>query len=299
MGSSEESTFRCDRCARILIYIGIGEALIFVILKITLGLAFGSRALLAASLYSIQDLLSSVVAAIGIKLSGRPADGDHPYGHGKVEFLVVVIMSLMILLGIIALAVTALASLFSGTNTNEHPSMIVLWVALVCGLSCWLMSKWQECAAEKINSPALKSCATHLHSDYISSAAVAVSVIGAKLGYPALDHIVAVLEAVHVVFVSGRMLGSALNGLMDSSVAPPVLEKLRGVVAGTESVERVARASARWSGQTLVAQVDVEVPGTMNMPTADRLRTRIQKAVKAEVCKHSETLVRISTAPTT
>jgi cation diffusion facilitator family transporter len=282
-----------------LIYIGIGEALIFMILKIALGLACGSRALLAASLYSIQDLLSSIVAAIGITLSGRPPARDHPYGHGKVEFLVVVIMSLMILLGIIALAVTALASLIRGPSAAEHPSMLVLWVALVCGLSCWLLAKWQECAAEKINSPALKSCATHLHSDYISSAAVAVSVIGARLGYPALDHIVAILEAVHVVFVSGRMLGSALNGLMDSSVAPPVLEKLRGVVASMESVEHVARASARWSGQTLVAQVDVEVPGTMNMPSADRLRTRIQQAVKAQVCKHSETMVQISTASTT
>ncbi|MHC5035815.1 MAG: cation diffusion facilitator family transporter [Planctomycetota bacterium] len=285
---------RCDRCARILIYIGIAEALIFVILKISLGLACGSRALVAASLYSIQDLFSSIVAAIGISISARPPDRDHPYGHGKVEFFVVVVMSLMILLGIIALAVTALASIFGGTQTVEHPSMLVLWLALICGLSCWLLAKWQECAAEKLNSPALRSCATHLHSDYVSSVAVAVSVIGARLGYPALDHIVAVIEAVHVVFVSGRMLGSALNGLMDTAVDPPLLEKMRKAIREMESVERVSSTVARWSGQTLMAQVDVEVSGKMDALSADQLREGIQHAVKKQVCRQSETLVRIS-----
>lgn len=296
MNSPARNKSSCDRCARIIIYLGIAEALVFVILKIALGLACGSRALLAASLYSIQDLLSSIVAAIGIKLSGRPPDADHPYGHGKVEFLVVVVMSLMILLGIIALAVTALAGFFTGAPSAEPRPWLVLWLSLVCGVSCWLLAKWQECAAEELNSPALKSCATHLHSDYLSSAAVAMSVVGARLGYPALDHIVAILEAVHVVFVSGRMLGTALNGLMDASAAPPLIAELRRVAGTVESVERVARATARWSGQLLLAQLEVEVAGEMDLPSAERLRTRIEEAVKTQVCSHSETLVQVSPA---
>ena len=293
MGSSEEVRARCRRCARITIYIAIAEAKIFMVLKVALGLACGSHALVAASLYSVQDLTSSLVAAIGMRISTRPADRDHPYGHGKVEYLVVVLMSLMILLGIIALAITSLASLFGDVTTAEPPRMLALWVALVCGMACWLISKRQECAGGRLNSPALKSCAAHMHGDYIASIAVVVSVVGAKLGYPALDHVVAIAEAAHVVFISGRMLGSAVNGLMDSAVDPHVLEKLRRIIAQTDSVMRVRQTTARWSGQRLLAQIDVEVPGHMNVPEADKLRAGIQQAVRTQVCGRGETLVRI------
>jgi len=229
-----------------------------------------------------------------MKISTRPAAKDHPYGLGKVEYLVVVLMSLMILLGIIALAITSLASFFGDVTAAEPPTMLVCWVALACGMACWFLSKKQECAGRQLNSPALKSCATHMHSDCIASIAVVVSVIGAKLGYPALDHIVAIIEALHVVFVSGRMLGSAVSGLMDAAADPDLIEKLKRVTGEVEAVARVRRAAVTWSGQTLLAQLDVEVPGNMVVPEADKLREGIQQAVREKVCGHSETFVRIS-----
>lgn len=303
MSPSEQVLTRCRPCAKTIIYLGIIEALIFMVLKVALGLACGSRALIAASLYSVQDLTSSLVAAIGMRISGRPADREHPYGHGKVEYLVVVLMSVMILLGIIALAITSLASFLGDVTAAEPPRMLALWVALVCGTACWLISKRQECAGERLNSPALKSCAAHMHSDCIASAAVVVSVIGARQGYPALDHVVAIVEAAHVIFVSGRMLGSAVSGLMDTAADPRLIEKLRRVVAEVETPlsrlhyrPRVRTAAVTWSGQTLLAQIDVEVPGRMRIVEADKLRKGIQRAVRAQVCGHSETLVRVSPA---
>ena len=278
----------------VVIYIGIAEALVFTVVKVALGLACGSRALVAASLYSLQDLVSSVVAAIGLKISGKPPNRNYPYGHGKVEYLAVVLMSLMILLGVIALAITVLTSFLRKPMAAEPPTMLALWIAIVCGLMCWLLARFQKCVAKRLNSPALASCAAHMHSDFLASIAVVVSVIGARLGYPALDHIVAIVEAVHVVFVSGRMLGSAINGLMDSTAEPQVLEELRRIAAQADSVMRVSRMTARWSGQSLFAQIEVEVPADLSVAEADALRERIEQAVKTHVCGHGKTLVRIS-----
>jgi cation diffusion facilitator family transporter len=275
----------------------MAEAVVFIGLKVGLGLACGSRALVAASLYSMQDFISSLVAAVGMRISARPPDRDHPYGHGKIEYLVVALMSLLILLGIVALALTALASFFGEVGAAEPPTMLALWVALVCGVSCWLLSKYQECVGRQLNSPSLKSCAMHMHGDYLASMAVVVSVIGAKLGYPALDHIVAVVEAVHVVYISGMMLGSGVSGLMDSAAEPQLIVRLKRVIEEIECVMRVRQTTARWSGQTLMAQIDVEVPGDMNVPQADKLRVGIQRAIRAQVCAHSETLVRVLPAP--
>jgi len=297
MEPSEKIQPRCARCVKIVIYVGIVEAMIFTVLKVALGLHCGSRALMVASLYSIQDLISSLAAAIGMKISTKPPDRDHPYGHGKVEYLVAILMSLMIFLGIVGLAVTTLGSFFSEAAAAKAPTMLALWVALVCGVACWILAKFQECAGERLNSPALESCAAHMHGDCIASVAVMVSVIGARLGHPAIDHVVAIIEAVHVVFISGRTLGSAVSGLMDTTAEPRLIERLRRVIEEVESTLRVRRTTARWSGQTLMAQVDVEVPGHMNVAEADKLRDGIQQAVKRGVCGRSETLVRISPVP--
>ncbi|MHC5054208.1 MAG: cation diffusion facilitator family transporter [Planctomycetota bacterium] len=288
---------RCRRCANVSIGLALAEALVFIVLKVALGLSCGSRALVAASLYSVQDLIAAVVAAIGTRVSAKPADHDHPYGHGKVEYLVVALMSLMILLGIMALALTSLAGFFGGAANAEPATMLALWVALVCGVACWLLANRQGCAGERLNSPALMSCAAHMHSDCIASAAVVVSVIGAKLGYPALDHIVAVVEAAHVVFVSGRMLGSAVRGLMDTAADPTLIERLKRVAGEVKSVARVRHAAVRWSGQNLLAQIEVEVPGRMAVRDADRLSDSIQRAIRTRICEHGETLVKVLPVP--
>jgi divalent metal cation (Fe/Co/Zn/Cd) transporter len=135
-----------------------------------------------------------------------------------------------------------------------------------------------------------------MHADYLSSIAVIVSVIGAKLGFRMLDHIVAILEAFHVIYVSGQMLGSAINGLMDSAADPQLIDRLERVIGEVKSVTRVPRVIARWAGQRLLAQVDVGVAGDMSASEADRVRADIQQAVRMRVCGRSETFVRISPA---
>ena len=299
MDSSAKALPRCTRCGNLVIYVGIVEAMVFMVLKVVLGLSCGSRALVAASLYSVQDLVSSLVAAIGMKISSRPADREHPYGHGKIEYLVVVLTSLLVLLGIVALVITSLAGLFGQAKGAKPPTMLAFWVASVCGTICWLISGRQECAGKLLNSPALKSCAAHMHSDCVASVAVVVSVVAVRLGYPALDHIVAITEAVHVVFVSGQMLGSAVSGLMDTSADPLLVEKLKSVVGEVQSVERVRRTVARWAGQTLLAQIDVEVRACMRATDVDEIRELIRQTVRTRVCGRSETLVRVSPARAT
>ena len=292
--ANERTSARCTRCARRAVYIGIAEAVILIALKVTLGLASGSRALVAASLYSLQDLVSAIIAGIGLKVSNKPPDRDHPYGHEKVEYLAVLLMSVMLLLGIVALAITSLASFFGNAAQSEPPTLLAVWVAGACAVACRLNAGHAECAGARLNSPALRSYGAHMEADYLSSAAVVVSVIGAKLGFPVLDHIVALLEAFHVIYLSGRMLGSAVNGLMDNGADPQLIDKLQRVVVGVESVARVRRATARWAGQRLLAQVEVEVPGDMRVLEADRVRGSVQHAVRTRVCRRSETFVRIS-----
>jgi cation diffusion facilitator family transporter len=249
---------------------------------------------MAASLYSVQDLISALVAALGMKISEKSPDKSHPYGYEKVEYLAVVLMSLMLLLGIVALAITSLASFFGGSSTTESPTMLAIWFSIACAILCWILGGYAKCAGGRLNSPSLKSYAAHWHADFLSLIAVMTGVIGGKLGYPIVDDICAILEVVHVVYTSGQLLGSALNGLMDTAAEPRLIDKLVGIIEEVKSVARVRRATARWSGQRLLAQVEVEVSGELSVLDADRIRASILEAIRQRVCLRSEAFVRIS-----
>jgi len=294
---AENVQLRCGVCSKRFIYLGMGQSLVFLVLKVWLGISSGSRALVAAGLYSLQDLASTGIAAIGLRISIPPPDRHHPYGHGKIEYLVVGFTSMMILLALAAISITSLATIFEEGAPGEEPSYVALWVALLSGVSCWLIAHYQECAAEKLNSPALNSCAVQFHGDVICSVAVVASVLCAKAGYQALDHIVAILEAVDVVAASGKVLASAIGGLMDSAADDALLEKLRKAAGEVEGVLAVQRVTARWSGQTLFSQIEVELSPRMTVAEADLLRARIRRFVRLHVCARGETLVRVKPSP--
>ena len=148
--SDKPERAKCRRCARITIFVAIVEALAFLALKVGLGVVCGSRALIAAGLYSVQDLVSAVVAAIGLRFSTMPPDREHPYGHGKIEYIVVLVVSLLTLLGVIALSITALPFFSDTISDAEPPSLLALLGALVCGVSCWLLAGFQGCAARHL-----------------------------------------------------------------------------------------------------------------------------------------------------
>ena len=295
MASSATVPAKCEKCVKVGIYLGIAEAVIFMVLKVTFGIAFGSRALIAASLYSLQDLIASLIAVLGMTVARKPPDAEHPYGHGKAEYVGVGLMSVLMLLGIVALIVTALSGVFDRDAAQEAPGMTAMWIAVLCGVVCWFLSEHAACGGRKLNSPALLSCSQHLHGDLVASAAVVVSVIGAQFGYVVLDHIVAVAEAVHIVAISGRMLGTALNGLMDTSAPPELVRHLRRSVGELGPVVRVREVRARWAGQSLLAQVSVEVDGRMKVAEAQVLRSRIEKVVGTQA--NSKAFVRIVPAP--
>lgn len=297
MNSAATDPRKCARCAKIFIYLCITEAVIFLVLKVTLGLSTGSRALMVASLYSLQDLVASLGAALGMTVSARPPDKTHPYGHGKVEYLVVTLTSIVLLLGILALMITALSDVFQPMATGGAPSAAAVWIALSCGIVCWTLSQMAHCTAGKLSSPALLSCSQHLHGDVVASVAVVVSVIGSHLGFAALDHIVAVAEAFHIVFMSGRMLGAAINGLMDASADPELIKRLCNAIQKVKTVLRIREISARWAGQSLLTQVSVEVEGQMKAAEADELRTQIEQVIREQHDSDAAALAQIMLVP--
>ncbi|MBF0428988.1 MAG: cation transporter, partial [Magnetococcales bacterium] len=217
---------RCLTCHQIVGWIGLVVNLGLAGLKLFVGVVSGSQALVVDALYSAKDIVTSLLIIVGLKVSKQPIDREHPFGHGKVEFVFGALVSLVLM------AVTGLLLFFAAGHLleGEHraPHLIALWTAFFSAVANWIMHRYTHCVAEQINSPMVTILSKHHHADATASLFVALGIIGSHyLGMPWLDTVVAVGETLDLFYLSAGIFWDSFQGLMDTSASRDVVERIR------------------------------------------------------------------------
>ena len=199
---------RCIPCSRMVGWIGLITSAVLMVLKAFVGLVAGSQAMVADAMYSAKDLVSSSMVIIGMSISEKSLNRKHPYGHGKVEFVLSLFASVIFLGVTLSLMIYALTTLFDDT-VHRKPHLIALWASFLCiavNLSLYYYSK---CVTIETNSPLVRTLARHHHADAYSSAAVGFGIMGAHyFNMPWIDTLVATMETIHLMYLGwGSVLG--------------------------------------------------------------------------------------------
>jgi cation diffusion facilitator family transporter len=248
-------------------------------LKIAVGLISGSHAVLASALYSINDLLSSIAISVGLKVGHRPASEDHPYGYGKAEFIAIGMVSLAIAIGVFLMFFFLVVDIVKGTKGPPH--LIALVPAVISAVVCWSLSRKGHALAGKHNSPALTTSAEHHRADAIGSLAAIVGVAGALAGFHSLDRIIALLETVHLIALSGTLLGKSINGLMDLAIPEDDAVAVEDACAKLDGVRKVAHVRSRRSGGETWVDVALVVSQGLTVGQAHDVCRRAEAAVRS------------------
>ena len=245
--------------------------------KITVGLLAASHALLANALYSINDVLSSIAIVVSLRLGRRRANSSHPYGYGKAEFIAVGMVSLTIALGVFFMFFFSVIDILKGVPGPPH--FVAMSVgALSLGVS-WTMSRKAHALAHKLNSPAVNTCAAHNHADAEGSLAALIGIGGAILGFHVLDRIIAVLETLHLIALSGTLLARAVKGLMDVAIPVEDMELVDAACRRIEGVSGINYIRSRRAGRQTWIDLALAVPSGLRMVEAHRVREQAQVAV--------------------
>lgn len=253
-----------------------------VAMKLFTGLISGSQALVADSLYSAKDVFTSALIIVGLKASKKPLDKKHPYGHGKVEFILAGAVSIIFLLITGLIFYYAAESLLEGKH--EAPHLIALWAAVFSVVVNHVMSDYTSCVSCEINSPMVMTLAKHHHSDKNSSIAVAVGIIGSHyLGLTWLDSAVAISETLHLFYLGGETFWEAFQGLMDSSAPKDTVEKIRQTALGIEGIKSVKEIQTRRIGQELWIDIVVVVDPEEKTLKAKKLTEEVEEAISNSV----------------
>lgn len=267
--------------------------------KIAVGLATSSLGILAEAAHSGLDLVAALLTLVAVRISGRPADRSHHYGHGKVENLSALAETALLLAACAWIAREALHRLFLDTGGIEVTwwSFGVMIVSIAVDAS---RSRVLARTAKKYNSQALEADALHFQTDIWSSSVVIFGLISVKLGqwFPALaplrhgDAAAALGVSVVVVWVSWRLGRKTIDGLLDS--APAGMEdQIAAAVSAVPGVMNCHNIRLRYSGPVMFIDLHVLVDGQQTLFEAHRLTETIEGVIQqivpaADVTVHPE-----------
>lgn len=284
----------CETCGRRATWLSAGQNVMLASLKGLVGYATGSRALLADALHSGSDVVCALLAAWGTRFGEKPVDKSHPYGYGKVEFVVGIIVGIVLIFAAGKILYGSLGALFSQMKITQ-PKVLAVWVALLSVYSNFVISHYTMCAAKELNSPALKSISVDNRSDAYSSIPVVICILGSQLGFPQLDPLAAVFVGLLIFKMGAGLVIENYRGILDVSVKPEQMEKIRKAIVSLPGVKKINYLRTRQIGQKIWVDVEVCVKGEKTLKEANVVSREIRAALMRKM--HYISNVQVSLRP--
>ena len=258
----------------------IGNFLISII-KIVGGVFSGSVGLLSDGIHSFADVLSSLIVWLGLKVSSKPPDIEHPYGHYKAENIASLFVALFI-------AAAGIETLLDSVNKLFSAEEIVLniWIfsiPLISAFGSLLLSEYKKLVGKKIHSPSLIAEGEHSLIDTIASGSVFVGLVFYSFGFPIIDPIVGLIISLLITWRAYEIGKETIEALMDSLLEPEVLDRIKNVVSGIEGVINVESVKARSAGSKILVEIVVIVPSEVSVKRAYVVHNEIVTRLKKEI----------------
>ena len=259
--------------AGILVNVAIAAA------KAVAGVMCSSQALVADAVHSASDLVTDLVVVFSVRYWVAPADESHPYGHGKIEAFVTLVISAALVFAAWELASNAVMSLVRG-RSDAAPGAAALVVALGSIVLKEVVFVVTRSVARRVKSTALEANAWHHRSDALSSIPVAAAVVAVWV-FPSLwwaDAAGALVVSVFVAHVAWKLARPALQELTDAQIGSKA-EAVAAVALGVKGVKGVHKSRARRYGASFQADIHVQVDGSLSVAEGHDIGHAVKEAV--------------------
>ena len=211
-------------CGSAVSIVGIIANILLAAFKMLAGILSGAISITADAMNNLSDAGSQVVSFISFKISGKPADRDHPFGHARIEYVASMIVSFIVLLVGFELMTDSVSKIFNPEPTTYNALVIIILVASIA-VKLWLFV-FGRSAAKKINSEVVKAAATDSLSDAIATSAVLASIIICSATGFDTDGYMGVIVAVIVMIAGIKILNETKNSILGSAPEPELIDEI-------------------------------------------------------------------------
>ena len=267
----------------------IGSLVNFLLMafKFAAGILGHSSALVADAVHSLSDFATDIVVIVFVKISGKPEDDDHRYGHGKYETLATAIIGIVLFavgIGLLVGGATKVADVLNGA-TLPAPSMIALIAAAVSIVSKEILYRYTVRAGKDLNSQAVVANAWHHRSDAFSSIGTLVGVGGAIfLGerWRILDPLAAIVVSAFILKVAMELIKPCIDELLERSLPAETERKILDIIASFPEVSSPHHLRTRRIGNHIAVEVHLRMDGQTSLEDAHTVATNVEKRLKEE-----------------
>lgn len=280
-------------------WIGIFANLFLTIIKGLGGFLSGSKALIADALHSASDIVSSVVILFAVRISNKPPDKEHPYGHGKAENIASIIVALLLIVVGIEISISSIKILF-GQNPLA-PTQVALYIIIFSIILKEILFQYKMGLGKKYKSTALISDAWHHRSDSLSSLAALIGVggaiLGEKLELPLLiygDAVAGVVVSIIVIKVGYDLAKESSLVVLEKVLSDEDISKYRKTLLSIEGINHIDELLARTHGSYVIIDLKISVDSKLNVREGHNIGKSAKKALMNTHPEVSNVLVHIN-----
>ena len=271
-----------EKLGRRAVFVAIAGNVFLTIFNIAVGIMAGSYALISEGAHTISDITTSIIAYIGFKIGSKPADDEHPLGHGRAEAiagLVIVVFLAVIAYEIITGAINRL--FFGGTTAIPDPLAVVM--AIVGVITNFFMSQYIIKLGERANSPAIIADGKHQRVDILSSLAILFGVMIAQYGYPQLDPFIGLVIGLLIVKTAIDVARENMNNIMGKVPSQDLVDRIIAVSNSVDKVCGTHDVRVNYLGSYATVSLHVELPSDMSLDDSHKIVHLVQNKIVDEI----------------
>lgn len=278
-------TKRERKIYKVTIMGGIANA-ILLIFKFVAGFLGHSSAMIADAVHSLSDFLTDIVILIFVKISNKPADKNHDYGHGKFETLATFIIGVVLLAVGIMIFWSGASKIFMSIKgiELEQPGMLAFWAAIVSIIIKEAIARYTIINGRRLNSKAVEANAWHHRSDALSSIGAAAGIAGAIFLGPKwriLDPLAAVVVSIFILIMAVKFLVSCISEFMEHSLSEDIENEIINTVMSFEFVKNVHNLRTRKIGNGIAMDMHVVMDGDLTLKKSHQYTKDIENLLRS------------------
>ena len=262
--------------------VAIAANCILTVLNIAVGLISGSYALVSEGAHTLSDVTTSIIAYIGFYIGQKPADSEHPIGHGRAEAisgLIIVIFLVIVAWEIMQGAVEKIINPALITVPSTLAAiMAVIGIFVNLGVSNYIIE-----LGKQIRSPAIVADGKHQRTDVFSSIAILVGVVVSNMGYPILDPLIGFVIGLFILKTAYDIGKENIDNIMGKVPSEDFLEKIKTVADNTPKVNNAHNIKINYLGAYATVALHIELDGDMSLNESHRIVHLVQENITNEI----------------
>jgi cation diffusion facilitator family transporter len=287
-----------ESLAKKVAWISVISNILLTIGKLTVGYFGKSDAVFADGIHSAADVFASVIVLLVIKIANKPADQEHPYGHGKAEVIVSGIVGILLFIVSIYIVYEAIVGFFPPIST---PNIMAMWVAIISYGTKEILYRYSLKIGKQYSSKAIEAIALDHKADIVASVAAAVgvilSIIGDKFNLPFLlygDKVASIVVAYLIFKIAKEMLKESFDILLERNIESDIINEYLSLISSFSDVKRIDRIRAREHGHYVIVDLRVSIDHDKTIKEGHDLSREIKKVLMNKHDNIEEVLIHLN-----